>query len=170
MVVNAARAMIYSKGNIMRYLLSFCVALLLLVTSQAKAHCEIPCGIFDDAARFDTLEEHARTIEKAMVEINRLSASDTPDFHTIARWTATKEEHAKKVQQIVAIYFFAQRVKIPPAEADQADYIAHTTLLHRLMVAAMKTKQSTDVQRVEQLRDAVQAYKNHYFKQHGHQH
>ena len=32
-------------------------------THYAKAHCQIPCGIYDDQLRIELMEEHAGTIK-----------------------------------------------------------------------------------------------------------
>ncbi len=148
-------------------------AVLFLSSGSAMAHCEIPCGVFDDGARFDSIMEHATTIEKSMNEINKHSADEKPDYHTISRWTTNKEEHAKEVQHIASQYFLAQRVKVPGEDASEdtkADYVRHTTLLHQIIVAAMKTKHGTDTAAVEKLRTLTEEYKAHYFKKHGHEH
>ncbi|MDY6953871.1 MAG: superoxide dismutase [Ni], partial [Thermodesulfobacteriota bacterium] len=41
----------------------------LFVVSYASAHCEIPCGIYDDQMRIDMIAEHITTIEKSMKQI-----------------------------------------------------------------------------------------------------
>jgi nickel superoxide dismutase len=149
------------------------VLLLISVPQGAAAHCEIPCGVYDDGARFTSILEHATTIEKSMLAINDLSAQDKPDLHAIIRWTTNKEKHAQNIQDIAAQYFLTQRVKSPKADAgedEQRVYAAHTTMLQKILEAAMKTKQSTDVERVEVLRAAAEAYKEHYFNKHGHKH
>lgn len=155
-----------------RFLLSV-AAMFVMSSGHALAHCEIPCGVFDDGARFETILEHARTIEKSMHEINELSALDKPDYHSISRWTTNKEKHAQLVQNIASEYFLAQRVKVPSADAEpelQDAYQLHLTLLHQIIVKAMKTKQKTDLSLVGDLRDLTEAYKAHYFKKHGHEH
>lgn len=141
-----------------------------LWVQPAAAHCEIPCGIYDDEARFKSMLEHATTIEKSMMEIDRLSNESPANYHMIARWTVNKEEHAQELQDIVSVYFLTQRVKTPDPDdsAAWADYVEHTTLLHQLLVAAMKCKQTTDLANVEKVRDLVAEYKAHYFKDHGH--
>ena len=136
--------------------------------SQLQAHCEIPCGIFDDAKRFDIIMEHARTIEKSMIKINELSNADDEDYHMITRWTVNKEKHAQEIQDIASVYFLAQRVKAPKSEEDRENYLKHLELLHQIIVAAMKTKQSTNVERVSKLREVTQKYKKHYFTKHTH--
>ena len=37
------------------------------------AHCEIPCGIYEDSLRASLISEHITTIEKSMKMINKLS-------------------------------------------------------------------------------------------------
>ncbi|MEM6811421.1 MAG: superoxide dismutase [Ni] [Pseudomonadota bacterium] len=145
---------------------------LTLYPLSSFAHCEIPCGIFGDEGRFLELMEHAETIEKSMNEINRLDGESDVDYHTIARWTFNKEDHAEKIQYMASRYFLAQRVKLPAADAtaDQIkDYEKHTTLLHKMIVKAMRTKQTTDTAAVTELRNVISDYKHHYFKDHEHE-
>ncbi len=46
-------------------LLTFFLALsaILLTATPAAAHCEVPCGIYDDQLRADLIAEHATTVE-----------------------------------------------------------------------------------------------------------
>ena len=156
----------------MRVLTLVAVAVLVVnfAAGRVEAHCQIPCGIYDDARQFDVIEEHARTIEKSMAKIVELSAASTPDYHMIARWTFNKEKHAQEVQDIANAYFLTQRVKVadPADEKAYAAYVKQTTLLHQMLVAAMKCKQTIDLANVELLRKVAQQYKDHYFEQHGH--
>ena len=45
---------------------SFIFAIILLLTTQLNAHCQIPCGVYDDAMRVKMIEEHTLTILKSM--------------------------------------------------------------------------------------------------------
>jgi nickel superoxide dismutase len=40
------------------------IASLFLYVNNAAAHCEIPCGIYDDEMRINMVLEHIATIEK----------------------------------------------------------------------------------------------------------
>ena len=82
-----------------------------LLASIAYSHCQIPCGIYDDQARFDMIAEHITTIEKSMNEIRKLSEQDKPNMNQIVRWVQNKEEHADELGHIVTYYFMTQRVK-----------------------------------------------------------
>ena len=41
--------------------------------SLAYSHCQIPCGIYGDEARFNMITEHITTVEKSMKLIESLS-------------------------------------------------------------------------------------------------
>lgn len=132
---------------------------------ELYAHCQIPCGIYDDPARFKTLEEHCTTIEKSMKEIEKLSKADEPNWNQIVRWTKNKEHHADDLTHIVTYYFMAQRVK--PADRAKGDayseYVEKVTLLHKMVVLSMKAKQTTDLAHVHGLREAISQFHALYF-------
>lgn len=132
---------------------------------QAKAHCEIPCGIYGDSVRVALLYEHIETIEKSMNQINELSKSENPDYNQLVRWVMNKEEHAKEMQEIVSQYFLHQRVKITSSadEAAYRKYVKQLELLHHLSVFAMKSKQSTDLSIIDTLREKLHLFEHAYF-------
>ena len=66
------------------------------------AHCQIPCGIYDDQARFASMFEHVDTIEKSMKQINALAA-EKPDWNQSVRWVNNKEAHADKLAERIAL-------------------------------------------------------------------
>ncbi|MEW5924830.1 MAG: superoxide dismutase [Ni] [Candidatus Zixiibacteriota bacterium] len=134
------------------------------------AHCEIPCGIYDDEMRYNMLEEDIRTIEKSMDMIIQLSAEDEKNYNQIVRWVMNKEEHATKIMDIVSQYFLNQRIK--PVEntagAQYSEYVEQLTLMHKMMVTAMKCKQTTDKLNTAKLSDLVAKSRELYFKEHQH--
>lgn len=143
-----------------RFAAAAAAAALFVSTGAAFAHCQIPCGIYGDAGRFDTMEEHIRTIEKSMQQIQALSAEDAPDMNQLVRWVQNKEVHADALSRIVHEYFLAQRIK--PDEADRDAYLAKLEVLHDLIVLSMKAKQTTDLAHVAGLRDALHAFQHAY--------
>uniref|UniRef100_UPI0032166D01 superoxide dismutase [Ni] n=1 Tax=uncultured Draconibacterium sp. TaxID=1573823 RepID=UPI0032166D01 len=157
--------------NISKKLTAALIVGIFVITSlQAKAHCEIPCGIYGDSVRIALLYEHIETIEKSMNQINELSKAETPDYNQLVRWVMNKEEHAKKIQEIVSQYFLHQRVK-PTSSADDAayrKYVKQLELLHHISVFAMKSKQSTDLGIIDTLRDKVHLFEHAYFDEHKH--
>lgn len=137
-----------------------------LFTAQAAfAHCQIPCGIYDDEARIAMLDEDIVTIEKSIREINRLSAEKTLNHNQIVRWVQNKEDHANRIIATVTDYFMAQRIKPAPkkdAEKHSA-YVRSLTLLHQILVHAMKAKQLADLKNVETLKSLVAEFAQVYF-------
>ncbi|MDX8338762.1 superoxide dismutase [Ni] [Draconibacterium sp. IB214405] len=144
---------------------AFIIGIITLSNFQAKAHCEIPCGIYGDSVRIALLYEHIETIEKSMNQINELSKSENPDYNQLVRWVMNKEEHAKEMQEIVSQYFLHQRVKITSSadEAAYRKYVKQLELLHHLSVFAMKSKQSTDLSIIDTLREKLHLFEHAYF-------
>jgi nickel superoxide dismutase len=138
------------------------VAVVFLSATTAGAHCEIPCGIYDDQMRIKMIAEDAATIEKAMNQIKTLSAQDPINYNQLVRWITNKEEHANKIQHVVYQYFMAQRIK-----PDTDKYEEKLTVLHQILVAAMQCKQTTDLSHVETVRSLLKSFEKLYF---GHTH
>lgn len=133
------------------------IVIMVLTGLKTMAHCEIPCGIYNDKARFDSMLEHSTTIYKSMSAINELTEASTVNYHDIARWTMNKEKHASKIQKIATQYFLTQRVK-PSTES----YYEHLELLHKIIITAMKTKQSIDTEEAHKLHHLIQEYQEKY--------
>jgi len=137
---------------------------------ESKAHCEIPCGIYGDSVRVALIYEHIETVEKSMNMINELSEQENPDYNQLVRWVVNKEEHAKKIQDIVSQYFLHQRIQ--PVEVDNEEaykkYQKHLEALHHILVFAMKSKQSTNLNIIDTLREKVHNFEHLYFHSHDH--
>lgn len=140
--------------------------LLFTFNNDVKAHCEIPCGIYGDSVRIALLYEHIETIEKSMTKINELSVAEQIDYNQLMRWVINKEEHAEKVQDIVSQYFLHQRIKIKDVSETEAynKYIEQLTLMHKLLVYSMKSKQTTDSQYIEKMRNTLHTFEHDYFE------
>jgi nickel superoxide dismutase len=140
------------------------IALVFLTASKALSHCQIPCGIYDDPARFSLLAEHITTIEKAMKAIIQLSAEENPNYNQLVRWVQNKDRHADELSEIVTDYFLAQRVKPFAQEGAEARerYVGQVTSLHQMLVFSMKAKQTTDLENVEKLRALLEAFRTAY--------
>ena len=125
---------------------------------SAGAHCEIPCGIYDDQARVRLIAEHVGTIEKSIQQILALQKNEATNYNQLVRWVMNKESHADQIQEIVAQYFMTQRIK-----PDSANYDRKIAVLHRMLIAAMKCKQTTDLKHVKELRELLQTFDKLYF-------
>jgi len=135
-------------------LLSFC-----FFSVKASAHCEIPCGIYDDEMRINMINEHITTIEKSMNQIMKIEKEEHHHSNQLVRWIMNKENHANEIQEIVTQYFMTQRIKI-----DTENYEKKLGLLHQMLVYSMKCKQTTDLSYVSKLRLLVQEFHALYFK------
>ncbi|MHC4620947.1 MAG: superoxide dismutase [Ni] [Planctomycetota bacterium] len=141
-----------------------------LLTSVVYSHCQIPCGIYGDPARFDMVAENITTVEKSMKLITELSGKEKPDMNQLVRWVQNKEKHADDTSHIITYYFMAQRIK-PVDEADAEGYnkyVKQLGLLHRMLFYTMKAKQTTDLENVEKLRALLAEFRIAYFDESGH--
>jgi nickel superoxide dismutase len=110
------------------------------------------------------MEEDISTIEKAVNEINKL-AQAPGNYNQLVRWVNTKEDHANNIMKTTSDYFIAQRITIQQ-DGDNKDknYCAKISLLHKIMVYAMQTKQSVNLSAVEKLKNSVAEFKKIYFE------
>lgn len=148
----------------MNTFLSSCIALVitvLLTISTASAHCEIPCGIYDDSMRIKMIAEHVSTIEKSMGMITDLEQQSPQNTNQLVRWVMNKEEHANQLQEIVTQYFLTQRIK-----PEQKEYAKMLASLHQMLVAAMKSKQTVDLAHVAELKRLLGEFEQLYFAPH----
>ena len=142
------------------------LVLVMVFASMVYSHCQIPCGIYGDPARFDVLVEHITTIEKSMKRITELSKQDRPNMNQIVRWVQNKEKHADELSHIVTYYFMAQRIK-PVVKAEgkaYEEYVKKLALLHEMLVYVMKAKQTTDLSNVEKLKSLLAEFRTVYFQ------
>ncbi|MBA7623657.1 hypothetical protein ES703_31055 [subsurface metagenome] len=144
---------------------SFIASFCLFYLPKVFPHCQIPCGIYNDEMRFTMMKEHLLTIEKSMKQIIELSEQPDTNANQIVRWVMNKEQHADELAHIVTHYFLSQRIKLVD-EKDSTSfkaYLLKVSMLHKMLVYAMKSKQTTDVSNVEKLRSLVQDFHEAYF-------
>ena len=128
-------------------------------TVKASAHCEIPCGIYDDQMRIRMMNEHIVTVEKSMNQIMKIEKEKQHHSNQLVRWIMNKEHHADEIQAIVTQYFMTQRIKF-----DSENYEKKLGVLHQILVYSMKCKQTTNVDYPNKLRLLVQKFHALYFK------
>ena len=133
-------------------------------STRVAAHCQVPCGIYDDDGRIQMLLEDTRTIQKATASIEELAGkTDAQSQNQLTRWVITKEEHASHIIKTVAEYFLTQKVKaVAPGENGYEDYLSHLADHHAVMVAAMRSKQKVSAEAVAELQKAIETMAQHY--------
>jgi hypothetical protein len=127
-----------------------------------SAHCQIPCGIFEDDVVFGELFTDVTTIEKSMKQINALGKDPSENPNQLVRWINNKEKHAQNIQDVMAAYFLAQQIKMGLKDSDPEKYAELLAMVHEVTVLAMKTKQTTDVEAAQKLHDALHAFQTAY--------
>tara|TARA_Y100001970_G_C13821264_1_gene645016 strand:- start:39 stop:416 length:378 start_codon:yes stop_codon:yes gene_type:complete len=112
------------------------------------------------------IKEDLKTIDKAIKNINELSTKFDPQtLNQINRWISTKEAHAQNIQNIISEYFLTQRIK-----EDSENYVEKITILHRILISAMKCKQSIDLKNVVISIEHINEFSDLYFEKHSLKH
>lgn len=146
------------KTNTILLGLALLVASGLTSPQAAQAHCQIPCGIYDDYARLQSMLEDAATVEKSITMMITLAEeSDVQSQNQMVRWVMNKEEHAQKIIETISDYFLTQRVK-----PSQTDYSERLQRHHAVILAAMKVKQNADLKSVSALKQSIEMLAEYY--------
>ena len=140
-----------------RSIIALC-AFSFLAPATISAHCQVPCGIFDNNNVISKMHTDFETIEKASAQIIELSKDTTANIHQITRWVMVKESHAQAIQETVSNHFLAQVLKLTEADTEKEAYLKKLTTCHKVIVAAMKCKQSTDPAAVKMLHDQLHVF------------
>tara|TARA_B100000925_G_scaffold280184_1_gene250674 strand:- start:29 stop:481 length:453 start_codon:yes stop_codon:yes gene_type:complete len=129
-----------------------------IYSPNAYSHCQIPCGIYDDHARVESMLEDVATTKRAVYMITELSKkSDAQSNNQVVRWVMSKESHAQNIISTISDYFLTQRVKL-----DQKDYVERLKKHHAVIVAAMKVKQNVDMTYIDDLEDNIESLLPYY--------
>ena len=136
------------------------------LTNVLSAHCQIPCGIYDDSLRIIQIKENINTIEKAMNKITLLSSESNPQSsQQLVRWVNAKEKHADEIQSILAEYFLAQRIS-----EKNDNYLNQLSGVHKMIVNSMKCKQTVNLEFVKNGLNLLDNFNKIYFDEHGNKH
>jgi nickel superoxide dismutase len=127
---------------------------LLRPTTVVRAHCDIPCGIYDPAEALLA----AKTVARMVEIINGIEGNDTNARNKFSRCVAVKEQHAEKVKKEVQViwsdYFKPEHLeKVPDL---------HSKVWNLLKLAG-KNKQSVDADAAAQLVAAVQEFSDDFW-------
>jgi nickel superoxide dismutase len=134
------------------------VSTLSLLTQTADAHCQVPCGIYDDSARLQNMLEDAQTVGKATAKLAELAGKqDAQSINQATRWVLNKEQHAQRIISTISDYYLTQRVK-----PSQADYRQRLVKHHAVIIAAMQAKQHADHQYATTLYETIEALTAYY--------
>ena len=119
--------------------------------TAARAHCDIPCGIYDPHGA----EVAARTVARMVELIGQLDMDSkaAADRNKFVRYVAVKEQHAelvkREVQVIWSDYFKPEHLEANPD--------LHATVWNILKLAG-KNKQNVDAAAAAELEAAVKSF------------
>jgi nickel superoxide dismutase len=117
--------------------------------TTAKAHCDIPCGIYDP----HEAELAAQTVAKMVSLIDAIEGTDTEARNKFTRCVRVKDEHAEKVKHEVQViwsdYFKPEHLTAYPDLHDK---------VWKVLKLASKNKQSVDAAAAAQLEAAVKEF------------
>ena len=149
-------------GTMTTLVVLFAVGGLIQLSAQRSwAHCQIPCGIYDDHARIQSMLEDVTTLEKSIDLINELAGKTDPQSsNQLVRWVMNKERHAQNIIATISDYFLTQRIG-----PDQKDYAERLIKHHAVIIAAMKVKQNADSTYVASLKASIEALAPYYPEQ-----
>ena len=126
---------------------------------RAKAHCDIPCGIYDPI----TAQIAALTVVRMVDLMEELAKSDTEKgiaFHNaMSRYIASKEEHAEKAKHEVRV-IWGDYVKPHHVEAHPKVH----ELAHTVMALGSKVRQTADRKTAVQFVEAVNDFAELFWK------
>ncbi|MBN2147004.1 MAG: superoxide dismutase, Ni [Anaerolineales bacterium] len=120
---------------------------------RAKAHCDIPCGIYDPIVAQISALTVVRMID-LMKDLEAKGSEKSLDYHnSMVRYITVKEEHAEKAKAEVRViwgdFLKAQHLEKHPNTHE---------LVHKLMQLGSKVRQTTDRETAVQFVEAVNEF------------
>lgn len=102
---------------------------------EAKAHCDVPCGIYDPI----TAQISALTVVRMMDLMAALEGEGVAFDNSMSRYIAVKEEHAEQAKHEIRIIWGDF---IGPAHVEE--YPELNELVHKIMKLGSKARQTAD--------------------------
>jgi nickel superoxide dismutase len=110
--------------------------------STVEAHCDVPCGIYDP----HTAQMAAHTV----IRMTQLIEEHKDDTHSVARYTAVKEDHAERckheIRVLIGDYFKPEHIEKHPELHE---------LVMKVFTLGSKTKQEVNMQASEDLLETI---------------
>ena len=123
--------------------------------TQAHAHCDVPCGIYDPHAAL----EAAQTVIRMTELIQGLDLNDPASHHALARYTLVKEEHGKKAKDDLLVIW---------TDYFKPEHLAGCPDLHELVWKACKlgsqAKQNVDMDAAVAFKAAIQQIGDYFWE------
>jgi len=106
---------------------------------RAKAHCDVPCGIYDPIVAQISALTVVRMIDLIHDLAGKGAEHDTAYHNTMSRYVTVKEEHAEKAKAEIRI-IWGDYIKAQHLES----YPQVNSVVHKIMQLGSKSRQTTD--------------------------
>ncbi len=129
---------------------------------EVRAHCDIPCGIYDPIVAQIAAVTVVRMLD-LMADLDGKAGDKDKNYHnSLSRYIEVKEEHAEKVKHEIRV-IWGDYIKPP----HQEKYPELNALVHAIMMLGSKVRQTADrqagldlVEKVNQFAEIFWATKN----------
>jgi len=127
---------------------------------RAKAHCDVPCGIYDPISA----QIAALTVVRMIDLMNDLGAGkqDLASQNSLSRYVAVKEEHAEKAKHEIRV-IWGDYIKPNHLE----EYPELHGLTHQIMQLGSKCRQTANRETAVELVAAINRYAEIFWKTKG---
>ena len=130
--------------------------------TEAKAHCDIPCGIYDPMPAQIAAQTVVRMVD-LMKELDAAGSGDKLPYHnSMSRYIEVKEEHAEKVKHEIRV-IWGDYIKAPHVE----QHPELPGLVHEIMQLGSKSRQTADRDVAVQLVDKVNQFSEIFWQTKG---
>lgn len=120
---------------------------------EAKAHCDVPCGIYDPIVAQINALTVIRMVD-LMQDLGKGKSEDKVAFHnSMVRYVAVKEEHAEKCKHEVRV-IWGDFIK--PEHVEK--YPQLNALVHKIMKLGSQARQTADREKALGLLEAVNEF------------
>jgi len=127
-----------------------------LLNAGLSAHCQMPCGIYDDQMIYDQVDQFYLTAYKAVKALENNKFETDEDKNQFIRWVMTKERLCNETAVLLTTYFLQQ--KIMPID-DNADLVKS---LHKLLFQLVVIKQNVDIKLVKEFGKEWENFKKQF--------
>lgn len=129
-------------------------AIMLLCTSMAWSHCQMPCGIYHDEMVFDQIDQYVETMVKCITVVKDNKGETPQARNEVIRWVMMKEKMSDDTADLITAYFLQQKIK--PGEPDTVKMV---TSAHKLLFLLVQIKQQVNLDVVKEFFDEWEKFK-----------
>lgn len=110
-----------------------------------EAHCQMPCGIYNDQMVYDKIDEYFMTMVKAVSALKDNKFENLHDRNQFVRWITEKDAQSDEVANVITTYFLQQKIR--PGDEDNFDLVKSA---HKLLFLLVAIKQNVDLKIVHE--------------------